>query len=152
MHEKNTFNYHQGKIIFCITEQTIFQCTTPQIYLNVKCILRYFCTYKNKTFSITIGYLKRTYPLICIQYMSYSTCLMSHSHISQTNIDSFSDHWKSFGNFILTTTTATTYIEKEREQGYSQMWNMDLVLWNRWCFWHLTATEAEFLIKGVFWT
>lgn len=49
--------------------------------------------------------------------MSYMPNVTSHkSQISQTNIDSFSDNF----NLVL---TATTYIEKEREQeqGYSQM-------------------------------
>lgn len=40
----------------------------------------------------------------------------SHKNqISQTNIDSFSDHCKNFGNLVLTATA------REREQGYSQM-------------------------------
>jgi len=37
------------------------------------------------------------------------------SLISQTNIDSFSDHWKNFGNLVLTATVCNQHILKKRE-------------------------------------
>jgi len=37
------------------------------------------------------------------------------SLISKTNIDSFSDHWKNFGNLVLTATVCNQHILKKRE-------------------------------------
>jgi len=37
------------------------------------------------------------------------------SLISQTNIDSFSAHWKNFGNLVLTATVCNQHILKKRE-------------------------------------